>query len=630
MSIRNAFRAHGATCKAMAAAALLVVPASGLAVVKVGDRLPAETHYAFWVNDLSDAREATEKNPFVQAMIGKEGAMGKGVEGLPRMIEALPISAVDPLGSIWSEVFPSLASSLQGGMDSATSVFAFEPKEFTDTFTDSVAIYSTLYDHFIENNVPIVEWDVILAAEFAEEQRPQVEKFLEKALARVPKDARKKKVSYSGFDVYHLEYFLDEQTTLPGDGPIGLDDELVKEIPVIVEYAFVNDTFLLAEGRGEPLARAVRALTREDSQFRLTSKPGFRKAREVVGTDGQFHLYMDLPHHVKEWRDWPSGSQQARLMDVLGLAQSGPVLVNGTVNSDKFELDATVVDTEDPQGLFPFLQNSPESDATGLSLIPGDAKTFGALSIDMKAAYDLLQKVMSVDQSRATPLLTMAINNIQSLTGVNIEQDLLPNSTGQMISYLRPGDTGSESTRDSIAAAFVLPLNGAKETIDAFNRLITKISSEETMLLDVKSTNLDGVTLWETPEAEGATRQQGGFYFAATSKGLVFSTSGAELRNVVRRITSDPEQSIRNDGKAGRFAAELPKDGLRGFAFMPSETLIQDLERRGRIHGNMTNQKSAMLEEELRRSVGDIYWFLRSGNGSIRLTYRIEAPEKGI
>src|SRR5690606_13017990 len=108
---------------------------------------------------------------------------------------------------LWDSLLPWMSEWLQGNYNSATAVFRFKPGELTETFSGSLAIYSTMYDLFVENGNPIVEWDIILAAEFKPEEREKVERFLEKCLSEVPGNARKSNVSYAGRDVFHIEYY---------------------------------------------------------------------------------------------------------------------------------------------------------------------------------------------------------------------------------------------------------------------------------------------------------------------------------------------------------------------------------------------------------------------------------------
>lgn len=607
------------------AAALLPAGAVWAAAVNVGERLPAETHMAFWVDDLAKARENAGANPFLQLLFpGESGAESIDNKAVPRLVARLPISPSDPLAPLWQRLLPVAGAQLNGSMESATSVFNLKTKDVLDTFSGSLAVYSTLYDLFVDQGTPIVEWDTIFAASFEAADRPKVDKFLEKALARVPAEAKKKKVSYSGYDVYHIEYFLDEQTSLPGDDPVNLDDALVKQIPAIVEYAYIDNVFLLAEGRGEPLQRAVRALTRSDANFRLANGEGYRAATKALGDgDGDFHFYMNPSHHIREWRDWPDSEAEARLMGTLGVADSGPILARAATTKAGFGIDLVYVRGPEPKGIFALLANAPENKLERLNLVPSDAEALGSVSLDLSQAWTLTKEALGVLTPGQLPMITLGMKNVENLTGIDVERDMLANSRGEMVSYLRPG-----TAKDDSAAGFVIPMSGTTGAIEAFNKMAKQLSSEETMFLDIEPTPFEGSTLWEsTPGALGPQRD--GIYAAATAQGVMLGNSGAELRDMVRRAGGKGAgDSVRLKPEMKSFFDALPKDGLRGFAFIPASTLVRDIADAGKVLRTRTGANKVPERAELESGIGNTWWVLQAVEGNIRLRYRIDAPGK--
>lgn len=606
------------------ALAPLAAGQSAQAAVNVGDHLPAETHFAFWVDDLEAAGERTAQNPWLRAMLGEGTETGEGAIQAPRLLASLPISTADPVAPFWNIFFPTAAANLSGGIESASDVFNLHPKDIVETFTGSFALYSTLYDLYVQNGTPIVEWDVVLAAEFEEDQREQVEEFLEKALARVPQSAKKEKVRYSGHEVFHITYFMDEQAPLPGDEPVNLDADLIQEIPIIIEYAFVDNVFLLAEGRYEPLRRAVRALQRDGEDFRLRRQEGFSAAHEALkDASGDYHLYVDLNHHVREWADWPHRRGDLQAIRALGFGDSGPFLARVDADAQALRFTSAVVDPENPGGVFTLLSESPENDLQSLDIIPPDAQTLGSMSIDLNRTFALLEGLAGNAAGAQSALLISVLQNLERLTGVNVRSQLLEGSKGEMISYLRP-----DATRDAVAdrtpltGGMMLPLDGDQETLQAFNSIMRQLTSEQTMMLDLEPEEIRGVTLWESPQTVTGRGPQ--FAFAATPKGLLIANSKAEGRALLRRTLDDPQETIRQDEGIARFLEQLPRQHLRGFAYIPARVVREEL---GGLPIMTRPDRKELSSEELRTAAGPIWWALQAEPGVLRMHYEIESGD---
>src|SRR5690606_32684754 len=149
----------------LAAALLPAVPATA---ASLGDSLPVETHAAFWIDNISEAIAAAEKNGFYKLLSEDQQRSREEGEAIGDVMRRLPFSSSDPLFPLWPSVLAALEVRLQGGLNSGSSVFNVSANDVLETFDGSLAFYSTLYDLYMERNVDIVEWDVILAAEYSE------------------------------------------------------------------------------------------------------------------------------------------------------------------------------------------------------------------------------------------------------------------------------------------------------------------------------------------------------------------------------------------------------------------------------------------------------------------------------
>jgi hypothetical protein len=592
------------------------------AEVNIRDVFPRDTHVALWTEDMTASLKAIGQSPYCTLLADEEVGIGEGPRSVGKVISRLPMTKADPLSGVWEMLFPFVNAGLQDSMHSATTVFNFSAKDLAETFTGSLALYSTLYDLYMEGETEIVEWDVILAAQIDPNDHDKAKQFLEKALVRVPSDARKKTVSYYGEEVFHLTYYLDEEANLPGDQPTNLDLGLIQEIPVIVEYGFVNGYFLMAEGRGEPLKKVIRAMGDEGEAFRLTQADGFRDAEQSLGANkqGELHFYYDIQHHLKELPDFPSQKRMYNFFNALGMKTAGPLLSSIKIGEEETRLSVALASIGAPSGLLEAFYNSPENSLKGMSLVPSDAEMAASLSLDYVRLFDRYMEAMSVLSPSKQMVFDAAIKSIQTFTNVNIRTDLLEKLKGETISFVRPADE-----QDKLySAGFFLPLEGGSETIEFINTILRALNSEQTKFLDLEETNINGKTAWEPiVGANGKTADDS--YICATTNGLVITTDGAELRALLRRLEGSTDNTLATDDDFTRFLSKVPRAGLRGLVYIPSKTVIANYQ--GNV-GFLPQSDQQKLKEKLAKHLGTAWWTLAWNQQNLIYTFVIESPNQ--
>ena len=583
--------------------------------------LPPETHMAFWVDDLTEAREAAKSNPAVTFAMDPEYGIGDGPDAVSRALNRIPVSSVDPLSSLWSVLIPAADIGIRSGIEATTTVFQFSLEDVNKTFNNGVAAYSTLYNLYEADGIEIVEWDSVIAAEFQESERAAVEEFLAKALAPIPASAKRSTAEYSGVDVYRLEYYLETNAPLPGDKESDLG--LVEEIPVIVEYAWTTNHLLLAEGRGKPLERSLRAYSENDPRFSLLGSTGYRNAQAALndGT-GSFHFYMDTAHHLREWRDFPSLRGALRMANAFGLSSAGPLLVNLRIDSKAVALQAALPKAPQSEGVFRMVEAAPDNELTGLRLVPADSESFGSVSVDMMAVFQQMraaQQILSPNQRAATDAV---LRGIESMAGVQIERDLLQDSRGEAITYMRLSGTTPEGT-PNFSTGVLLPLNGSTEAARVVNGLLDQLSGPAVGFIDLDSTDFEGLRLWESPQDVIAAQDGYGFHFSQTPMGFISTTDGGELREIVRRVLGQAQtKSVLEEPFFERFRDRIRPNGFRGFHYTRSGAVIEDMSR-------MRQHLSGLPPKELlTRSIGDTFWLLHVSDRDVLLEFVMEAPDQ--
>ncbi|CAN5260549.1 hypothetical protein BH09SUM1_BH09SUM1_27500 [soil metagenome] len=600
-------------------AAAMALLASGASALDLSDYFPSETHVAFWVDDLSDAKAAADKNGFAQLLLDEKYGVGSGSGAIDRTFGRIPVSDADPLMGVWRILLPAASDSIHGGVEGATSVMDFSAADVTKTFTDGFALYSTMYDLQMDKGTPIMEWDTILAAEYQPDQKDAVDRFVKKALADIPSSAMKQRVEYFGHELYHIEYYMESDATLPGDKKKA-DLGLIEEIPVIVEYGFVDGKLFMAEGRGKPLERALRPYSESGDSFRLKARASFQQAAATLdGGKASFHYYLDVAHHIRELQDWPDEADNVRLFTALGLKDAGPLLLNGTLNETGARLDASIVTQAEPQGIFSLLGDAPQTTYEGLKHVPMDAESFGVLSMNMSRLYDQARAAAAILSPGAQVGADAMISGISSVTSVDLKRDILDLSEGDLVSYLRP------SSADDVAMAFIFPLRGGQDPVNAINAVIDKIAGPPYNALDVEASDFMGFKVWESPSGSVAPKGQRGLYLSATPGGVVVGSNGEQVRDGVRRLSGEGGDSILSDSKVAEFVSKLPQDGARGFVFTRGDALLKDYDAIERAAPEL--RKKLPPDDMLRSAIGDSWWTLRSKNGAILFTYMSEAPK---
>ena len=174
--------------------------------------------------------------------------------------------------------------------------------------------------------------------------------------------------------------------------------------------------------------------------------------------------------------------------------------------------------------------------------------------------------------------------------------------------------------------AFVFPLHGKQEPVDAINVVMDKISQPPYNVLDVESSDFLGFKVWESKTGPLTPKQARGLYLSATTRGVVVGSNGEQVRDGLRRITGDKaSESVLDDQKISDFVSHLPHDGARGFLFTRGDALLKDFAAVARISPSMRDQMPP--EEELRKAIGDSWWTLRSKDSTILFTFMSEAPK---
>ncbi|MCC5874721.1 MAG: hypothetical protein JJU11_00750 [Candidatus Sumerlaeia bacterium] len=596
------------------------IPAAGFAV-NLGERIPNSAHIAFWVDDLSAARENSLENPFFALLADKDYGVGSGTDAVSRTLARIPVSSADPLGPIWQLILPEVGFSIASGIESATSVFHFTSEDIVETFSGSMAIYSTLYKLYEENDVEIIEWDVILTADYEEDQREDVDRFMEEALKRVPDQASRRLVEYHGHEVYQIRYYLEEQVKLPGDHIPGID--LLQEFEVIVEYAHVDGVFLLAEGRGEPLRRAIGALVSDNPSLHLHESPRYRRASESLkSSTGNFHLYYDISHQIRQMENLRTHGESLKFFNLLGLTNAGPVLANLTIDGDEARIDLGISSGESPSGIFRLLSTFPENRLESLRYVPADAKTFGTITLDVKSAYDYFKAVYREVAPSMAIAMDVGLQTIENQFQIRVVDDLFSQIVGESVTYMRDSTSPSATGRTTVSTGWYFPFGGDMDLVGQFNQAIRQLAEGDIRLLDAESSDVDGVTLWELRTPMG--RQQGAppISIAVSTGGLIAGDDGSEARELLRRISGQGTGDIRSNSDVEQILRDVDRDSLIGFVYTNGGALVDELLRTAAfIPGARTPP-----EDMLRASLGDSWWSLQARDTGLLFSFTIMTP----
>ncbi len=594
---------------------LAVMALGGPPQVSAEIRIPREAHTALWVGNVPAAMENLEASPLARVLADTEVGLAPGDAAISQSLSLLPISPGDPLFPVWTRLVPFMDMRLRGAREAATAVFPLTVEKLAETFDGQLAVYSTLYDLYTENNVEIVEWDLVVVAEFSEERRPEVERLVDSLLASVPRDARRRKVDFLGEEYFHIEYFMDEEVGFDGGPPRDDGLNLVQEIPIIIEYGYVDDKLLLAEGRGEPLKKAIRALKSEADGARLDGHPGYQRAAATLGdVDGQFHFYFDIPHHLRELKDQRSQREMLQLAQAIGLGQCGPVVARGDLGPAGMHVHAALPISGEPSGLFAIFAGAPENDFQQLALVPANAELAASLTVDLAQLYAQYRAAMLVIDPNAQRISDAAVSTVEGLTSVDFEDDILAYMNGEMVNYYYREES------EGLAGGFYFPLGGGATSVDTINGVIRRLNEAQSALFDVEEGRIEGQTVWESksPATPGA---RPGTFLGATTRGLIMATNGAELRALLGRMMDDRAGSrLLEDDTFRTLVRGVPRRGARGFVYQTPDAVATHLRRRLPAEARLTT-------EQIRDRVGPFWWNLAWEQATLRLSVHLEPAE---
>ncbi|MCC6547207.1 hypothetical protein IT570_08570 [Candidatus Sumerlaeota bacterium] len=589
-----------------AAALLLALSARIAPAQTIGDVLPQEVRIAFWIDDLTAAKKQAGGNQFYQWLMDDQKGVGTDSGAVGRTLSRIPFSAADPLQSVWPQLLPVVDGFATGSIESASDFLQISMKGIDETFSGPVALYATMFELTGDKKQYNYEWDTIFQAHFKEEERGKVERFVKKALEKIPDDAQKREVEYLGYTAKRIEFYYD----------VTDESGMSTQFSTVVEYAYVADTIIICEGRSEPLRNAIRALKENGTDAgRLAGTNGYRHGRAALGdSPSLFHAYVDIEHFAREAKDLKL-EPESHLLDALGLSTGGPLMLDCAIDGEGATLRAALVSEGKSSGVFDLVSRSPKDGLENLSLVPSDAYGFGSFSVNGAELLRLQEKLFQVPKGRLN-LLRATLENSKAALGVDLEQDIITQLLGEGVIYARRID-GTDRT------SILIPYAGGQATRDAINSLLRKITSDDMLILDLESSDVDGIMVWDSGKV--VTNNAIPISIAATPKGLLVTNDPAETRDQIRRIMRGESDNVTTSGSASSLS-RIPHDDLRALAFTPARTSARDW---GVIMGNAKKGTNISTADDVARAIGDTWWTLQARPRGMLFTLKIEQPKNG-
>ncbi len=570
----------------------------------IADKLPQEMCIGFWIDDLTAAKKDADKNAFYRWLTDDKKGVGSDSRAVGRTMGRVPFSAADPLQSVWPQLLPVVDGVLTSSIESASDFFQFTMKDIDETFSGPVAVYATLFDMTADKDQYNYEWDTIFQAQFKEEERGKVERFVAKSLEKVPADAEKREVEYLGFPARRIEFYYD----------VTDESGMSTQFSTVVEYAYVNDYIVIAEGRSEPLRKAIRSLTQSgEGAASLTRTNDYRRGAEALGdAKGMFHGYIDIEHFAKEFKDIKL-DRESRMIDALGLGNSGPLMFNCSIDGKGAALNVALVAEDKPSGIFNLVAHSPEDKLENLALVPSDAYGFGSFSLNGSELLSIQEKLFQGPKGKLN-LLRATLENSKAALGVDLEKDIIAQLLGEGAIYVRRIDGQDRSS-------VLIPFGGGQSTVDSMNALLRKITSGDLMILDLQPSDVGGITVWDSGKV--ITKDAVPLSIAATAKGILVSNDASEIRDQIRRITAGESDNVVATNRNSALA-RIPREGLRAIAYTPAKTAERDW---GQMMKGAKKDPTASSEQDVAAAIGDSWWALYSRPRGMLFTFTIEQPQ---
>lgn len=584
---------------------------------KAEDLIPDSVLIAIWSNDVAGMKEGFESNPYLAALLEDED-IEDGEDFFRETLLGLPGSVSSPHVHVFHAFFNDL-DLFSHDEEEDIKLLEYTPAEIAETFSGVFLSYLTRFDNLDADGMEVPDFDDVLVASFAEDEREKVEAYLEEMLRNTPDSATRRTITLHDEEVFQIQYPYVDREEFSGLYPY--IQEAKRDRDAVIEYTFMDGYLLVGTGEGRPLEGAIATIKGLEGFQALSEASDYRRLVNAHGSSKDHaRIYVNIEKFFDDFFD-DNDEEDEEVFKILGLYESGPFLLGMHADHAGLRVGAALLTSREYPGLLGLLHRFPENSLDGLRLVPSDAPAFMSWSVDLGATYDFIMEQVREENPEVSGAIQIGLAVAQAHLGVNIVDDVIRQITGEFVSYERKAVDVIDGMDAEWSGGFSIPFNGTMETISRLNDGIRNYVEEDTSFFKATEDDIDGLTLWALEPSQMFPGEEERLHFSITPSGVFSGLGGLEVREMIRASQREGSGTdIRANADVQSILDGINPDRLLFFSFLNGRAFVDEYLR------TADTVMDAYPESRMRRSIGDSWFSIHGSESTVRVGYMMKAP----
>jgi hypothetical protein len=419
----------------------------------------------------------------------------------------------------------------------------------------------------------------------------------EQVLKNVPTDAERSSEIFKGIKIFRTQYREQAPKPVPGqkDETLTLPEasEEKRTAPLLFEYAFVGDHFILLEGQRAFMKKVLTNCTSlapsgagkgAAPQGSMAATAGFANALGRLSESPDVLAYVNLERYMKEilpkGEDNPLGK-----MPVLGLEELRSFALSFRLAPGRTEMDAILRATPSPKGIARFLiQDAPKTLRTQ-GMAPADAVSYGAGFLDVAGLYSFIRTAAAQSRGDSGKSFDEGMASFSEASKVNVAE-LISKVGGEIAAFTRPGSdsAGAASPRQN-ETVILVQLKEEQGFAESVAKLVEFFFARESMGLKVDSTDFKGFPLYSLKMDPAAGTQPAlppnlapKWSFAVANSFLIMSREADQVKEALRRVTGEAGGDVTQNADFKKMVGSL-QPGYAALSWSNDKQEMENLAR---------------------------------------------------
>ncbi|MFH0793780.1 MAG: DUF3352 domain-containing protein [bacterium] len=485
-------------------------------------------------------------------------------------------SFVEPSKKKWDEQVKKYEKELQ-----------MTEKELVDLFPGQAAFFVSRISFEKKNRF---EGSMGFALEFREGGQEKVRNLVNKSLENLPTDAKKGSMKVQDVTVYTVRYEHRETTPIPGPKAAGPRPEAVAAEWFYLQYAFVDNLLLVAEGDDEPIKPMILALKGKGAPG-LAASSDFKKLGQRGVQNPDLFLYLDsgrifsellklVPQDPQSKQGFDYTRLQLENLKALSFALS---LEGGAHRSDLNLLLPKI-----SEGASRFFGCFADNKFKLLDTVPDDVLYYSSTSVDWPRLWQAFTTLLAATAPNAKVILDQQLALIAKEMQVDFEKDFVGNLAGEVGSTMRKARFGEKDEYPTLYFAEV-------GSGDRMKTLLQKLAvyAERAWNSPLEKQDFMGYEIFvpKTPYSQGISAgatDNAPFGITVAGDFLLATENLNELKFYLRRINEKSAMGLGHSEKFTRLRKEFPAN-VSGLRYSDTarllNTAISELRRGFALYG---------------------------------------------